>query len=144
MSEEKPVGYRNPPNHSKFKKGQSGNRKGRPRGARSYRAIIREEASEPIRITVDGKRRTLPAFRVIIKQMKKDALSGDRRDRLAFIELIQIHCPELFTEELRQELSESQDALMRRLAERAKENESGRREELEKYRQMKAGKKPPE
>lgn len=144
MSEEKPVGYRNPPSHSKFKKGQSGNRKGRPRGARSYRAIIREEASEPIRITVDGKRRTVPAFRVIIKQLKKEALSGDAKARRDFIELIQIHCPELFTEELRQELSESQAALMRRLAERAKENETGRAQELEKYRQMKAGKKPPE
>ena len=144
VSEEKPVGYRNPPSHTKFKKNQSGNPLGRPRRARSYRAVIREEMSEPIKITVDGKRRTLSTFQVLIKRMKADALKGDRWARRDLFELTQVHCPELFTEEVKMDLSETQRELMRRLAERAKATEPGRIEELEKFRQLKAGKKPPE
>jgi hypothetical protein len=37
------VGFRRPPVASRFKPGQSGNRKGRPKGARNKRPALNEE-----------------------------------------------------------------------------------------------------
>jgi hypothetical protein len=51
------VGYRNPPEGSQFKKGQSGNSKGRPRQAArpvSTAYLFRKVAIEPVAIEVDG------------------------------------------------------------------------------------------
>ena len=34
------VGYKKPPLHSRFKKGQSGNPRGRPRGAKNFSSVL--------------------------------------------------------------------------------------------------------
>ena len=49
------VGYGKPPKHSRFKKGQSGNPKGRPKGAKGLRAALLRELESPITIR-EGKR----------------------------------------------------------------------------------------
>ena len=36
------VGYGKPPKHTQFKPGQSGNRKGRPRGQRNFRTVVND------------------------------------------------------------------------------------------------------
>ena len=42
-SDDSRVGYKRPPMHSRFKPGQSGNPKGRPRPSRSFEAEFLEE-----------------------------------------------------------------------------------------------------
>jgi hypothetical protein len=43
------VGYGRPPKHTRFRKGQSGNPKGRPKGAKAFNTIVRETLTTKLR-----------------------------------------------------------------------------------------------
>ena len=51
------AGYRNPPLETRFAPGQSGNRRGRPRGAKGHKQIVRKIANEMHSVVEDGNRR---------------------------------------------------------------------------------------
>lgn len=70
------VGYRKPPKHTQFKKGQSGNPKGRRKGARGLKSDLRDELKERVTIHEDGKQVTLTKQRLMIKQLLNSAAKG--------------------------------------------------------------------
>ena len=49
--------YRKPPLHTRFKKGQSGNPRGRP--AKNLPALLIAALNEPVFVTTDGRRRKI-------------------------------------------------------------------------------------
>jgi hypothetical protein len=53
------VGYGKPPRRSRFRKGVSGNRKGRPKGKRNIATVLTEILEEEIEITEGGVRKTV-------------------------------------------------------------------------------------
>ena len=53
------VGYRNPPHHTQFKKGQSGNPRGRPCGSKNLKTLVNEVLNELVTITENGRRRKI-------------------------------------------------------------------------------------
>jgi hypothetical protein len=71
------VGYGKPPKHSQFKKGQVANPTGRPKGAGGLSGIDKA-FSQPVTITVDGKRRRVPATEAIATQLVGAAIKGDK------------------------------------------------------------------
>lgn len=82
MSEKKEdyeVGFGKPPKSGQFKKGQSGNRKGRPKGARGLKTDLKVELSEMVTFTENGKQRNLSKQRLMIKQLAAKAVKGDLR-----------------------------------------------------------------
>ena len=76
------VGYRRPPLHSQFKRGVSGNPKGRPKASRnreSLRKLFMEALTTKIGIRQNGRLRNLSKFKVGFVQMANKFASGDTR-----------------------------------------------------------------
>jgi hypothetical protein len=76
------VGYGNPPTSGQFKKGQSGNPKGRPKkrttveSEREMRAVFMEAANTLVTTTVGGKKTRIPALQALFYKIISRALEG--------------------------------------------------------------------
>jgi hypothetical protein len=77
-SDEK-VGYRNPPQRTQFKKGHSGNPKGRPKGKRNLATVLEKTLHEKVVINENGRRKTITKLEAAVKQLVNKAASGDLR-----------------------------------------------------------------
>ena len=73
------VGYRKPPRHRRFQKGQSGNPRGRPRRSKSATTILKNALLEEVTATMNGHKRTLSKYEAIIIRFVNKALEGDHR-----------------------------------------------------------------
>jgi ribosomal protein S25 len=73
------VGYCKPPKQSQFKKGKSGNDKGRRKGSKNVATVLHNELNQRVAITEYGKHRTITKLEATIKQMINKAAAGDLR-----------------------------------------------------------------
>lgn len=74
------IGYCRPPKHSQFKPGQSGNRKGRPRGSQNLDTIIRRRLAQRIPMREAGKMRKVSTLEAGVARLVDKAISrGDHR-----------------------------------------------------------------
>ena len=78
-SETEHVGYANPPKATRFKKGQSGNKKGRPKGAKGRRGVVERVLLEKQTINERGTERTCTSLDLIILTLRNLAFAGDAR-----------------------------------------------------------------
>src|SRR5216684_2352009 len=76
-SEENKVGYRKPPKHSRFKRGQSGNPKGRPLGSKNFKTDLAEELAEQIVVQESGRTTKITKQRALAKTLIAGALKGN-------------------------------------------------------------------
>jgi Family of unknown function (DUF5681) len=82
------VGYKKPPQHTRFKKGQSGNPRGKVEGRKNYRTEFLEELGEKVTVSENGRARKLSKQTLVIKRMVADAVNGDARAREHLLRLI--------------------------------------------------------
>jgi Family of unknown function (DUF5681) len=73
------VGYGKPPKQTRFRKGQSGNPNGRPRGAKNIATLFTKALKERVIVTENGRRRSISKQEALVKHLVNKALSGDRR-----------------------------------------------------------------
>jgi hypothetical protein len=95
---DKPVGYRQPPKAHRFKKGKSGNPKGRPRKKDSVdlgsamdpelAELILAEAGRSVPVRADGKAEEMSVKKAVVRSMILSALKGDLRSQTQTIKLI--------------------------------------------------------
>jgi hypothetical protein len=71
------VGYGKPPKDTQFKKGQSGNPKGRPKGTFNLATVLGKALRERVVINENGERRTITKLEAAAKQLVNKAASGD-------------------------------------------------------------------
>lgn len=82
------VGYGKPPKEHQFKKGQSGNPKGRPKGAKNAATLLNEQLYGKVTITEKGRRKQVAVVDVMFRRIIKAALEGDARAQDRLIKLL--------------------------------------------------------
>lgn len=84
------VGYGRPPKHTQFKKGNSGNPKGRPKKSRNAKIIIREVLRTNVEVTLNGKKQSIPVLEAVLRRLagaaiaKNDLKAAQQLVNLAF------------------------------------------------------------
>jgi hypothetical protein len=68
------VGYKNTPTRTRFKRGQSGNKKGRPIGSRNFCTILEAVLQEAVRVS-DG--RWISKAQALVKRALYGAMNGE-------------------------------------------------------------------
>lgn len=71
------IGYKKPPHKTRFRKGQSGNPAGRPKGSKNTYKLLEELLNQKILITQDGKVMKISKKAAIMLQMVNAAVKGD-------------------------------------------------------------------
>jgi hypothetical protein len=83
------VGKGKPDKSKSWKPGQSGNRKGRPKGSKNLKNIARAAAKRLVTISRNGRKQKQTYLEVGIEQLQRAVAQGSRgalRDYLAFLE----------------------------------------------------------
>jgi Family of unknown function (DUF5681) len=71
------VGHCKPPLHSRFKKGQSGNPRGRSRGAKNVATLLFDALDRAVVVTEDGRRRKVSKSELGIAKLVDRFAEGD-------------------------------------------------------------------
>lgn len=82
------VGPGNPPKHTQFRKGVSGNPKGRPKGSKNLSTLLMEAARDQVTATIGGKPRTLTKLQATAIQLATKAAGGDQAAMAKFLDWI--------------------------------------------------------
>lgn len=74
---ERPVGFANPPEHSRFKKGKSGNPRGRPKKQADLWTLLTRVLNRKVKL--QGSDQQILIREALIRRLRELALAGDRR-----------------------------------------------------------------
>ena len=124
MADDYEVGFGKPPKHTRFRKGQSGNLLGRPKGSTNLQTEMKSLLVRKTKIKVNGVVETVPTSRALCLAQIQKALGGDVR---AFSKIVEIAGPEM-ADELRAmaaDLTSADFDLLRRALAREDEANSG-------------------
>ena len=78
-SEDYAVGYGKPPTHSRYQPGQSGNPKGRPKGALNLAGALNRALREKVTIVEQGRSRQITKLDAAVKGLVNRAVKGDAK-----------------------------------------------------------------
>jgi hypothetical protein len=71
------VGFGKPPKHTRFKKGQSGNPKGRPPGSKDFAKLIDDALEERVLVKENGRSRMITKREALAKLLVNLGISGN-------------------------------------------------------------------
>ncbi len=118
------VGYGKPPKDTRFKKGRSGNPKGRPKRSRNFSKLIEDELGSKVNIREGETTSQVTKQQAIVMRMANRAMNGDVRA----LKWIEGYLPDAFfkdertnIEAARQELQQILDSVARKHKEELKE-----------------------
>ena len=79
MSGDYEVGYRKPPRHSRFTKGESGNPRGRMKGSLDLKTVVRRELAARITVREGGTELRVSKLEGVAKSLVNQAIKGNVR-----------------------------------------------------------------
>jgi hypothetical protein len=98
-NEDAEVGYKHPPLDSQFRKGQSGNPRGRRKGQRNVAPVVTEILSQLVTVKQGGKARRVSKGNAVILMLMSKAQNGDGRAVKAMLywveKIARVDTPEL-------------------------------------------------
>jgi len=81
------VGYGKPPSASQFKPGQSGNVKGRPKGRKNLKTLIKQAMTAMITVQEGSSGRHVTKLEGVVLRQLQNALKGNDRSAMAVIKM---------------------------------------------------------
>lgn len=87
------VGYGRPPRHSQFKKGQSGNPKGRRPKSRNTSTLLAEELDKLITVKDGNGARRISKREALITSLVNDGITGKNQARQLLLRILEISNP---------------------------------------------------
>jgi len=78
----------NPPKHTQFRKGTSGNPRGRPKGSKNLATYLMEAARDQVSAAVGGKTRAISKLQATTMQLATKAAGGDQAAIARFLDWI--------------------------------------------------------
>ena len=113
MSDESDRGYKRPPKSGQFRAGQSGNPRGRPKGARNLKSDLDKILRKRIRIRENGETREISRQEAILLSLFNKAMQGgDVRAANAIVAMVLKLNPAVPADEAPEEVSESDRAII--------------------------------
>ena len=85
------VGYGKPPKATQFKKGESGNPNGRPKGTRNIATLLDEALNSRITVRDGDAIRSMSAFEAMVQSLMLQAVKGDHKAIQLIIKLMGQH-----------------------------------------------------
>src|SRR5450759_4826368 len=82
------VGRGNPPKHTQFRKGTTGNPRGRPKGSKNLSTYLMEAARDHVTATVGGRTRKISKIQATTMQLATKAAGGDQAAMGKFLDWI--------------------------------------------------------
>jgi hypothetical protein len=120
------IGFCKPPEHTRFRKGESGNRKGRPKRALHLAAVLERILREKVVPNENGRRKVVTKFEAALSQLANKAVSGDGRAVKHLCQLFRSAEEQSVAVEPTTQLSEADrkvwDNILRRFQQPSKEN----------------------
>ena len=81
------VGYGKPPKRTQFKRGQSANPKGRPKGSRNFGTDVLSILRSPVKVNKGGRARKISTQSAALLVLRDKALRGDLKAANHLLEL---------------------------------------------------------
>lgn len=124
------VGYGKPPRDTRFKPGQSGNPKGRQKGAKSFKVAVGAIFNETIKVQTSQGTKRMTKLEALARTSLNDALKGDAKAvdrvlRLAREVGLVDEVTEAFDKLTMQQLVEEDKAILERFGRRGSGGEEG-------------------
>jgi hypothetical protein len=102
------VGYRKPPKQHRFKRGVSGNPKGRKPRSVSIASTLRKLALEPRTVRIGERTQSLSTLEIAVRRQIEKVVQGDTKAFMALMGMLIEHVPELKVE-LERRVSSGED-----------------------------------
>jgi hypothetical protein len=119
------VGYGRPPRDTQFKRGQSGNPKGRVKGSKNLATVVLAAVNELVTVNENGRRRKITKLEAITKQLTNKAASGETKPTQMLLGLLQWFEARPEAPEKPDVIEDADREIMARLVARLKVGEEG-------------------
>ncbi len=116
------VGYKKPPKSTRFQPGQSGNRKGRPKGAKGLSKVYMEEANQRVPIRIGDRTAKVTKIEAIIKRLLQKALEGNIPALGKVIEIARMVEPQQMQQQIEQTISADEQKIIKEYMKRRQNN----------------------